>query len=559
MKYCPKCGTPTEQDSGVFCTKCGSRFEAEVQPETATVEITTSLDLKWKKISVIIAIAILVVAIVIFFVTGVIPNPFGAGETSGDEATVEEGKEVFFAGLGSLSGMTGRSQTGEPDEPATPKPQVSIEPATPEPTLEPTPEASETPDSGSGYQMSGSIVVMSNNSSMQSQIDNYVKRDLPNLDVELMQIDDPEGYVQRINLILASGESSPDVIDIGTPYAKKYIESGALLDLSNLEKEAQGLDMMPYALDYARDGNGIIRALPTSVSPGVMIYRRSYARNYLGTDDPTAMQNMFGNPQSFMDAGRIISQASGQKCRITTLSDLKQPILGSRAQGWVSGNTLAIDGSLYDSLDLVKTLSSEGLLADCDMWEPGWFDSFRNGYTDASGDEQEIFSYFMPKWGVQYVIKENCENAETGESTLGDWAVIPGPFAYFMGGQWLGVNANTKNADAAKLFVSYMTLDENYLESWARDNQDMTASNKVNFRLLNISSDPLLGGQSAYEVFIEASGKINGSIYSSYDETFDSLWNEQLVNYVRGLQTKEGAVETFKQNVSQQSQGIDVQ
>ena len=40
---------------------------------------------------------------------------------------------------------------------------------------------------------------------------------------------------------------------------------------------------------------------------------------------------------------------------------------------------------------------------------------------DESGNQKEVFSYFLPTWGLHYVLKTNAPE------TSGDWAMCAGP------------------------------------------------------------------------------------------------------------------------------------
>ncbi len=64
---------------------------------------------------------------------------------------------------------------------------------------------------------------------------------------------------------------------------------------------------------------------------------------------------------------------------------------------------------------------------------------------DAEGNPKQIFSYFLPTWGLPYVLAPHAKSADGTKDTAGDWAMITGPLPYQWGGTWLGIMKETKN------------------------------------------------------------------------------------------------------------------
>ena len=43
---------------------------------------------------------------------------------------------------------------------------------------------------------------------------------------------------------------------------------------------------------------------------------------------------------------------------------------------------------------------------------------------DAEGNPKQVFSYFLPTWGLPYVLSPNATTADKSSTTVGDWAMI---------------------------------------------------------------------------------------------------------------------------------------
>ncbi len=79
-----------------------------------------------------------------------------------------------------------------------------------------------------------------------------------------------------------------------------------------------------------------------------------------------------------------------------------------------------------------------------------------------------VFGYFLPTWGLHYVLKTNCEDAE-GNTTSGDWGMVAGPQAYYWGGTWLAIREGTELVDESADIIKYLTTEPDFLKAWAAD------------------------------------------------------------------------------------------
>ena len=165
---------------------------------------------------------------------------------------------------------------------------------------------------------------------------------------------------------------------------------------------------------------------------------------------------------------------------------------------------------------------------------------------DEYGRRVEVFSYFLPTWGLQYVLKPNAPG------TAGDWAMIQGPSAYRWGGTWVGAYKGTKNVAAVKEFIRYVTTDDSFLEAWAKDSGDMVTNINVVNKIKNNYSEPYLGGQNHYAAFAEIAENVNGSLYQGSDEAIEAMFDEALYDFIEGEKSKSQALADFRRRVEAQ-------
>jgi len=191
-------------------------------------------------------------------------------------------------------------------------------------------------------------------------------------------------------------------------------------------------------------------------------------------------------------------------------------------------------------MDISKTLFENNIVARVSQWSEGWFMGMKGELRDGNRGKLEVFSYFMPTWGLQYVLKTNAPN------TAGDWAMIQGPAPYYWGGTWIGAWKNTQNPDAAKEFIRYLAADNDVHERYAKDTGDFVTNTEVVNKIKDSFSEPFLGGQNHYAAFAEIAKNINGKLEQKADSAINDLFREAVSAYIEGDRTKERALADFK-------------
>jgi len=164
----------------------------------------------------------------------------------------------------------------------------------------------------------------------------------------------------------------------------------------------------------------------------------------------------------------------------------------------------------------------------------------RGELRDGGGNAVEVFGYFLPTWGLHYVLKTNAPD------TSGDWAMAPGPVPYRWGGTWLGAYRGTTMPEAAKQLIRYLTIDNLFLEQYALDSGDLVSNMMVVNRIKDGYSEPFLGGQNHYAEFAEMALGVNGRLLQGTDRAIEDTWHEAVTAYVEGEKTREQAIADFR-------------
>ena len=365
----------------------------------------------------------------------------------------------------------------------------------------------------------------------------------PNVDVVYTVVPMTAGEYQTKLAASLGTADAPDVIALEAAFVKQYVEADFLADLGDLKADAEAANTYPFVLEVGTH-DGVIKAYSYQATPGAMFYRRSLAKEYFGTDDPAEIQALMGDLDKFVAAAEVIKEKSGGNTyMVASNGDFQNLFFANREQPWVVDDTLVIDPMVNKYFEIAKLFRDNGYEAQATQWQEGWFAGMNDTLVDANGNPKKIFAYFLPTWGLPYVLAPNAKSEDGGTDTSGDWAVITGPLPYQWGGTWVGAMKDSENLDLAKDFVRFVALDEENLKNWAtgvytheylaaidpdvpEDQQqaagDFVSSQNVVEEIIPLFDDSelsaFLGGQNSYAGFAEAAPSVNARLLTGSDD-----------------------------------------
>ena len=364
----------------------------------------------------------------------------------------------------------------------------------------------------------------------------------PNVEIEYT-FTPTDQFPSKLDPVLASGNGAPDVFGLEDAFVRKYVESGLLLELDDLYAQVKD-KMADYPMKVG-SYNGHVYGMSWQVAPGALFYRRSYAKKYWGTDDPVEVQKKVADLDTFMASARQLLKDSNGKCKIVSTSgDLFMPYKGARKKPWVVDDKLYIDPAMEDYMEMAKVFYDEELDGRTSQWAEGWYAGMNDTLKDEKGNDLEVMCYFLPTWGLHYVLKTDAAK------TAGDWAMCAGPAPYRWGGTWIAAYKGTKQPEAAKEMIRYLATDDSFLEAMAKASGDCVGNYNVQNKIKDSFSEPYLGGQNHYAQFCEMAKTVDGSLTQGTDQQIESLWSESVTAYAMGEKTKEEALSAFKDQVA---------
>ena len=375
----------------------------------------------------------------------------------------------------------------------------------------------------------------------------------PNVDIVYTMIPMTNGeYQTKLKASLGTADI-PDVVALEAAFVKEWVEADFLADLSDLLPLTEELQTYPAVVEVGTH-EGVPKGFSYQATPGAFFYRRSIATECLGTDDPDAVQEMVADMEKFLEVAATIKECSGgDYYMVGTAAALFNPFLQNRSQPWIVDDELIIDPMVVDYIEFAKLMRDEGYESQAGQWSEGWFAGMSDTLVDADGTPKRIFSYFLPTWGLPYVLIPN--SGDTG----GDWAMIAGPIPYQWGGTWVGAMKNSPNLELAKDFVAFVALDEENLTNWATgvytneylaaidpevpEDQAQPAGDFVSSQVVvekitsTFDGSPLyewLGGQNNYEAFGKAAPNVSGKLLTGSDDAIQRPLESARDEYLSG-------------------------
>ena len=397
----------------------------------------------------------------------------------------------------------------------------------------------------------------------------------PNVDIKYTMIPMTNGeYQTKLKAALGTSDA-PDVVALEAAFVKQFVESDFLKDLGSLLPYAQEDQTYTFVTDVGTN-DGVTKAYAYQATPGALFYRRSLAKEYFGTDDPAEIQALLSDFDKYTEAAAVVKEKSGgDTYMVASSGDFQNPFFANREQPWVVDDTLVVDPMVQKYVDTAKLFRDEGYEAQAQQWQEGWFAGMNDSLVDAAGTPKKVFSYFLPTWGLPYVLAPNAKSADGSSDTSGDWGVITGPLPYQWGGTWLGVLKDAPHMDVAKDFVRFATLDQENLTNWATgvytneylkaidpqvpDDQmqapgDFVSSKVVVDKIIpsfdNSDLSAFLAGQNSYAGFAEAAPSVNAKLMQGSDDAIQRAMNDPLNQYLNGEITLDEMWSTWKENLT---------
>ena len=348
----------------------------------------------------------------------------------------------------------------------------------------------------------------------------------------------------------AAADDKIDMFLIESDYALKYVDSEYTMDVKELGLTDEDMaDQYQYTKDIVTDSNGVQKASSWQATPGLFAYKRSIAKDVLGTDDPEAVQEALADWDKF-NAVAEKAAAKGYKM-LSGYDDSYRTFSNNVSAPWVDGTEVNVDANIMKWVEQTKEFTDKGYNNKTSLWDDGW--------TKDQGPSGNVFGFFYSTWGINFTLKDNsletpvADGGEyaVGNGAFGDYAVCYGPQPYFWGGTWLCAATGTDNAELVGDVMKELTCNKDILKQLTLDSQDYTNTMSG---MQEIADDPeygsdFLGGQNHVALFTEAAKKIDMSNIGPYDQGCNEKIQAAFKDYFDGNVDMDGAKANFEKAI----------
>lgn len=333
----------------------------------------------------------------------------------------------------------------------------------------------------------------------------------------------------------ASADDKVDMFLAEADYILKYTDSDVTMNIADLGVKQVDTEYQ-YTVDAASDANGNIKGVSFQCCPSALIYRRSIAKDVLGTDDPDEVQAQLDSWDKYASVAAD-AKAKGYYMH-AAFAETYRVFSNNATSAWVSGGQLTIPSVIEEWTEQAKNFYDNGYILDT---LPGIWDDGKNAQMFKDG---KTMCFFGPAWYFNFCMG-NAQDPDKGCS--GDWAICKGPQGHFWGGTWILAATGTDNGSLVAKVMKAFTEDEDVCDKLIVNEGQFTNNKKVNEKYANDASFGVdfLGGQNATAVFCGMTDSIQWKNATIYDQACNEGYQNYIKDYISGAQDKDTALLNF--------------
>ena len=360
-------------------------------------------------------------------------------------------------------------------------------------------------------------------------------------------------YQQKLDEALLNQANAPadekiDMFLAEADYIGKYVDSEYTMDISSFGY--QNADTMyEYTIKAASDANGVCKGVSFQCCPAGVIYRKSIAKDVLGTDVPEEVQAAIDTWEKF-DA--VAAQAKDKGYYMTaSFAETFRAFSNNCTMPWVDeNNTLQFDPQITAWMDQTEKYIENGYTLTAGVWDAEKTNEmFKTGKT---------MCFFGPAWYYNFCMT-NAMDPDNG--CAGDWCIVKGPQAYFWGGTWLLAATGSDNTEMLKDIFETFTVNEEVCTNLVVNDNQYPNNTKVVEKFANdptYGNTAILDGQNDIAVFAQLAGDIKWENHTNYDQLLNEGLQNKMQEFYNGSVDKETALKNFFQYVKETYANITV-
>ena len=343
-----------------------------------------------------------------------------------------------------------------------------------------------------------------------------------------------------LNQATAADDEKVDMFLAEADYIGKYVDSDYTMGIDKIGF-ANADTMYAYTIQAATDSNGVCKGVSFQCCPSALIYRRSIAKDVLGTDEPDEVQAKLDSWEKF-EAVAADAKAKGYYMT-ASFAETYRAFSNNCTMPWVDAEkNLQFDPQIEAWIAQTEKFMENGYTLTAGIW-----DDEKNQQMFADG---KTMCFFGPAWYFNFCMG-NAQDPEKGCS--GDWAICEGPMAHFWGGTWLLAAEGSDNTEMLKDIFETFTVNEDVCTKLVANEAQYPNNTVVVDKFANDASygNAFLGGQNDILAFSKLAGNIKWENHTNYDQLLNENLQSNMQEFFKGSVDKDTALANFYQYVNE--------
>lgn len=341
----------------------------------------------------------------------------------------------------------------------------------------------------------------------------------------------------------ASDDEVVDMFLAEADYILKYSNSIYTKDVKELGV-TDFSNTYEYTSEVASDSFGTVKGVSFQCCPAGVIYRRSIAKDVLGSDDPATVQAAINSWTKF-DAVAAQMKAKGYMMT-SSYAETYRAFSNNSTKPWVDKtNKLQFDAEINKWIDQAIDYYDKDYTLTAGIWEDGCTaEMYKTGKT---------FCWFGPAWYYNFCMG-NAQDPEKGCN--GDWALCEGPAAYYWGGTWLqcatGGNDDYLVGKVMNAFINDKDLCKKLVKNEGQFSNNQIANKEVADEYdKEKTGNAFLGNQNDTKLYLELAKNIHVKNMTVYDQYCNEGLQKSIGELLKGnLADRNAAIAHFKTYLS---------
>lgn len=335
-----------------------------------------------------------------------------------------------------------------------------------------------------------------------------------------------------LNQDSAAADDKVDMFLAEADYIIKYANADVTMDVTKIgvQNWGKGYD---YTYNAATSVDGVLKGVSFQGCPSALIYRRSIAKDVLGTDDPAEVQEAL----STWDKVDEVAAKAKEKgyTMFASAQETYRAFANNSKQSYLTGDKFALTPAFNDWLSQQEKYVANGWSTTYKLWSDE-----KNAQMGTAGKNM---CFMGPAWYYTFSMGTALEE------TPGDWAICVGPAEHFWGGTWLLAAAGTDNEATVADIMNAFTVNEDIMEKLLVNDMQFPNNRAVAEKYAADASyqNAFLGGQNDIAILAKVAEGIvwDPALHTQYDQTFNENLPDEFLQYLQGTVDKDTALSNF--------------